>query len=88
MLLTACGQVAIPMATHTPDTRPTATVRAVTPTRDLNVTQTPTRTQTPTIAPTATLVVDNCVDCHSKKDNLVSHLKPTEVVVIESEGAG
>lgn len=86
IMLTACGQAAAPMVTKTPDTRPTATARAATPTLDPNATSTPTRT--PTAAPTATQAVDNCVDCHTNKDNLVNHLKPTEVVVVESEGAG
>jgi hypothetical protein len=88
LLLTACGQAAAPVATHTPDTRPTATARAATPTPDPNATPTPTRTSTPTTAPTATQAVDSCVDCHTSKDNLVGNLKPTVVVVKESVGTG
>ncbi len=88
MLLTACGQAAAPVATRTPDNRPTATARAATPTPDPNATQTPTRTPTATMVPTATQMADNCVDCHTHKDNLVENLKPTVVVVKESEGTG
>jgi len=88
LLLTACGQAVTPVLTRTPDTRPTATARAATPTLDPNATQTTTRTLTPTMVPTATEVVDNCVECHTNKDNLVGNLKPTVVVVKESEGAG
>jgi hypothetical protein len=88
LLLAACGQAVTPAATLTPDTRPTATVRAATPTPDPNATKTPTVTPTATTEPTATQVVDNCVECHTNKDNLVSHLKPTAAVVQESEGAG
>ena len=90
MLLAGCGQAPTPAATRTPDTRPTATARAETPTRDPNITPTPTSTSTPTptLVPTATEVVDYCVECHTDKDSLVSVLKPTEAVVVESEGAG
>lgn len=49
--------------------------------------------EAPTEAPTQTEVaavaqVDNCVECHTDKDQLIDTAAPEEEVVEESEGAG
>jgi len=96
VVLTACGPDETPtaaeqmvvesIATNTPEPpKPTATATEPPPTE----TPAPTPTSDPT--PTEEVVVevaDQCLSCHSDKDQLVDTAKPEELVPNESSGVG
>ena len=48
----------------------------------------PTNAVAQVVEPTAAPQKDNCVDCHTDKNQLIDTAKPEEVVEEESEGAG
>lgn len=81
-VLTACASPqAVPTATSVP---PSPTV--ILPTE----TTAPTQTVAPTVenTPTEVAVVDECIACHTDKEQLIATGKPIEDEIVESEGAG
>lgn len=71
--------------------RPTET--AVEAVAQITVESTVVETEAPTEAPTQTEatpteIVDQCIECHTDKDQLIDTAAPEEEVVEESEGAG
>lgn len=48
----------------------------------------PTKAVAQVVEPAAEPQQDNCVDCHTDKNQLIDTAKPEEVVEEESEGAG
>ena len=87
LLLAACGPASVAEPTNPPEPTPLPAVDTVEPTVAFTATSPP---ATPTDIPTPTEepVVDNCVDCHTDKDQLVDTADPVLEVISENEGEG
>jgi hypothetical protein len=102
-ILTACGEDEAPAPTEAAVSAPTAVVEEATtatlappePTATATEEPAPTETTapTPTTEPTPTEeaiaeVADQCLACHSDKEQLINTAAPEEIIPSESSGVG